>query len=859
MSSKSELNVEAWTEIKQIFNQLIQYPIDEIKNQFKLLPGIKPHHKNIIQELIDAHLHGLNNTITPVQSAAEAIISHNKLKPGEVLGKYTIIKMIGSGGMGQVYLAQRNEDVLQKVAIKVLNYSAFDEQIKIRFEMERRILASLEHPNIARLIDAGSDGQQAYCVMEYIEGFPIEIYCQKNQLSLTKRLELFLGICDAVSYAHSNLIVHRDLKPSNIYVNKSGDVKLLDFGIAKPLTILPGTDQVYETVVGTNSLTPQYAAPEQLSGEKITVACDIYVLGLLLYELLTDQPAMNLSGKTWGQIEQIICHDLLILPSTKARHLASQKFSVKPSIHHKKLKGDLDAIIHHSLKKSPTNRYESVRVMADDISRYLNRQPIKIKKNQKIYRLKKLIRKHWFPITAISTLFLVLTTSLSFIWHQSITIKAERDRALIEKKVAEQVTEFMVKTFNSADPQNRLGTKITAADILSQGVYQINHEQVDVQVKNRMVATLSEVYLSLSDFEAAQKLLTQYQFNAFNPDLEQQINFQQIKIKNKNGEHKESYQMILKLKEQVPLNSQLGFELRIAESQVLFALGEESAAKIASKELLETTKAQEGIKSFNYFKALLNEANTIQEKGNIDETLGILIEAKNILDNHFSHKEIESAELYNQLSKLYRQQHKYDLASAHTHKALEIAIKVYGENHLQVGISEHLLGNISIKTKQFEKAINHFNKSLAIKRKYYGDNSWQLATLYYNMGVVKSNYLKNYREGLAFYNTALKLLANSDGNRFNNYQFMRIEYTIALIESNQLEIAKTTLYELIAFFENKNRIAKINVSTAKSYLADALIKQKQYQTALPYLQSSIDYLKLGLEPDHHTLIRAKVI
>ncbi len=852
----TELTPQEWAEVKSHFNDLIQFPVDEIKQQFNIRPKIKSHHKPIILELIDAHLLGIDRTITPEQTPADTLLQQNQFKAGDKIGKYTINKIIGSGGMGQVYLAQRHEDVVQKVAIKVLSFHGFNDQSKNRFDTERRILASLEHPNIARLIDAGSVNEQTYCVMEYIEGLPIHTYCKNEKLGVVERLELFLGLCNAVSYAHNNLIVHRDLKPSNILITESGEVKLLDFGIAKPLAVLPGTDEVYKTLVGTNSLTPQYAAPEQINGDKITVACDIYQLGLLLFELLTDQTATNLSGKTWGEIELTICEELPAIPSRVVKNANPKNTSFNPKEQHKKLLGDLDAIITHALKKSPKDRYDSVRSFANDIQKHLNLQPIEIKNNQQLYRLKKQARKHWLPISALSLVGLILLTSSFMIWQQSLATEKERDRALTEKQVAEQVTDFMVETFSAADPQNRLGTKITAADILKQGVYQISNQSMETVVKNRLIKTLGEVYVNLADFKSAENLLNQYQFNSNDVDLDNQVNFQKTKIHQSLGNLEIANDLIQNLKKDSK-NNELELKLNILEVTNLEAIGNEEAAKKLSQNLLNTTRSQYGENSYEYFTVLLNHANAINEQGNVNKQLELISEAKSILITYFPEKEIELAEVYNQLSKLYRKKSNYELAKNYTVKGLNIASKVYGQNHLQVAISEHLLGNINSESGAYNQALKHFERSLEIKKLFFGEETWQLATLYYNKALIHSNQLKDYSAGLALFEKALSLLKKHQGKRYNNYQYMRIEYTLTMIELNQIDKAIPILHELIDYFGKKNTIARISESTAKSYLAHAFIINKNYIDAAVLIKSSISHLEAGLKPDHHTLLLAK--
>ncbi len=859
MTEHGGLSTEDWQMVRAIFTQVVDLPHPEAVEQIKnLCQQAESSNSELIEATVIKML-GIDQgqaelTVTPQASAIETLLKQKQLNQGDLLGKYQILKKIGSGGMGQVYLAQRDDEVRQLLAIKTVDRRLIDERSQQRFDTERRILASLEHPNIARLIDAGTEGDQAFYVMEYVEGIAIDQYCTTKQLNLNQRLLLFLEICKAVNYAHNNLVVHRDLKPSNILVTADGQVKLLDFGIAKPLKVLPGTEQLQETLVGTAALTPQYAAPEQLKGQTITVACDVYVLGLLLYQLITDQHAFDLDGKTWGEIEKIVAQDLPGLPS---KRLLKNNHKNKPDWGHK-LKGDLDAIVSHALKKEPESRYSNVKELAADIQHFLHHEPIQIKSNQTLYRLQKNLRKHWLACSAAAIIFSVLTVSSWLIWQQSQTIKAERDKALTEKRVAEEVTDFLVETFESADPKNRLGTKITAADILRQGEYQINSTELDARVKNRLVAALGTVYLSLAEFDAATTLLEQYKPVLSDDSQNQKVSLTKAQLHKKLGDKNAALSLIEQLEKVLQPHSEAAIETAIIKSELLLSMGDQVTAKKLSQALLDQTQRQFGENSLWYVKTLINHSNIKSEVGNQDESLDEYLLAKVIMEQFFPEKIIELAEIYNKLSRFYRKKFDHPNSLKYVLAAKEAYHKIYGESHLQISVSEHLLGNTKKRMGLYTEAIEHYERAIEIKSKYYDDEAPQMASLYYSIAAVLSSYLNQNERSLDYYEKAFRCLDQASGRGKQNLQIMRIEYTGALIELGQTAKAIALLDEMIDYFKSKNRIAGLNLAASRAYLAAAYIKEKEFSGAIILLNQAIDVLRDRLSKTDTILIRAEL-
>jgi serine/threonine protein kinase len=306
------------------------------------------------------------------------------------LGPYRLLEQIGFGGMSQVYLAERDDEHFKhQVAIKVIAAEPDTEDIVRRFRTERQILADLDHPHIVHIYDGGTtDDGRMYFVLEYVDGMAIDLYARQSELGVKERLELFLTVCSAVGYTHHNLIVHRDLKPGNILVTQDGVPKLLDFGIAKILR-QTGSPSVEDTDAGREPMTLQYASPEQMSGEAVTTATDVYALGLLLYELLTERRPYEVRGLSPAEVRHLVCESLPIKPSLIPS--AQSTPFVRPS----RLAGDLDNIVMTAIAKETQRRYATVEQLAEDVRRHLTGRPLAIARPSGWgYRFSKLVRRN---------------------------------------------------------------------------------------------------------------------------------------------------------------------------------------------------------------------------------------------------------------------------------------------------------------------------------------------------------------------------------------------------------------------------------------------------------------------------------
>jgi tetratricopeptide (TPR) repeat protein len=353
-------------------------------------------------ELVAAFGDGTNGLTTVVEAAAAGAAETEDKWTGRRVGPYRIVRPLGRGGMGAVYLAVRDDDEFHKeVAIKTLKFELEGGPSLSRFRHERQILANLEHPNIARLLDGGTTEQGTpYIVLEYVPGVPLTDWCEQQQLSIEQRLRLFRQVCDAVQYAHQHLIVHRDIKPSNILVTAEGVPKLLDFGIAKLLDSGSDTGEPAPTATATGAMlmTPDYASPEQFLGGEISTATDLYSLGNVLYELLTGQRPYSFQNYDAVTIARAVCEEEIRPPS---------------ALGNRRLRGDLDLIVLKAMQKEPSRRYTSVVELSEDIRRHLEGLPITARPDTLVYRATKFIRRHWAGVAAAVAVVAALAVGLA--------------------------------------------------------------------------------------------------------------------------------------------------------------------------------------------------------------------------------------------------------------------------------------------------------------------------------------------------------------------------------------------------------------------------------------------------------------
>lgn len=442
---------QKWQQIKDVFQSAIE--IDSGRRSSFLREACRGDGelRNEVERLIVLHEQAGEFIETPAVDLTVALFNEEPDQSviGKRVGHYDVVREIGQGGMGAVYLGVRADDQYQKrVAIKLVKQGMDSAGILRRFRTERQILAGLDHPNIARLLDGGTtDEGLPYFVMDYIEGLPIDDYCDTNRLTTAERLTLFRRVCSAVQYAHQNLIVHRDIKPSNVLITVEGTPKLLDFGIAKLTNPELSSVSVEETLTALRPLTPAYASPEQVRGLAITTASDVYSLGVVLYELLTGHAPYRFKSRDPHEIAHVICEEEPRKPSTAVRQIetlsgehggtgttltpeiVSRTREGQPEKLRRKLSGDLDNIVLMAMRKEPLRRYTSVEQLSEDIRRHLEGLPVIARKDTFGYRSSKFIKRHKVGVIAATLIVVSLVAGIFATLWQARIARQERAEA----------------------------------------------------------------------------------------------------------------------------------------------------------------------------------------------------------------------------------------------------------------------------------------------------------------------------------------------------------------------------------------------------------------------------------------------
>ncbi len=434
------------------------------------------------------------------------------------IGPWRILRLLGRGGMGQVYLAERDDDQYrEQVALKVVRSDYHADLLDERFRAERQILARLRHPNIATLLDGGvTDDGRPYLVMQYESGLPITAYCDEHTLPVRDRLTLFATVCDAVHFAHTNLVVHRDLKPSNILVDDDGRPRLLDFGIAK---ILEGGLDVTRPVTGDMRLfSPDHAAPEQVRGEPVTTATDVYALGILLYELLAGRRPFR-SGDTGPlELHRQVCEEPPTRPSDNVSSLARNTpgeaaatgpaalRGTRPGLLVQTLKGDLDQIVLKALRKEPHRRYASAGQFADDVRRYLAGLPVDAQPDAVGYRVRKFVGRHRLGVATAAAVALLTVGFAGTMAAASTRLAREQVRTQEALDRAETVSEYLIGLFDAANPEED-PSGLSAPELLARGVERAEQLADQPAVQAQMLHSIGRAYSSLARYDEARPLL----------------------------------------------------------------------------------------------------------------------------------------------------------------------------------------------------------------------------------------------------------------------------------------------------------------------------------------------------------------
>ena len=659
---------------------------------------------------------------------------------GRQVGPYTIQRSLGRGGMGDVYLAVRHHPFKRYVALKIIRRGIDTRDVLMRFEVERQILASLSHPNVARLYDGGMTSEGLpYFAMEYVQGKQITEYCDANHLSIDERIKLFQIVCDAVQHTHQNLIIHRDLKPSNILVTKEGVVKLLDFGIAKLLNPHLSPLSLPATNTDLRPMTPEYASPEQVRGESLTTASDTYSLGVLLYELLTGHRPYHLKNRTESEITRVVCEVDPERPSTRITHaertakesgttreITPEEVSRTRGIPINRLKrllrGDLDNIVMMALHKDVRHRYGTAEQLRKDLDRYLDGRPVQARSYSTGYRFRKFVQRHRVETGA----FLVVLASLiiglgAALWQWNIA-QQERDRSNQALAQSEAVTAFVTDLFEANSPNVSRGEDLTARMLLDYGVEKLDELNDQPAAQAELLMVIGRMHRVLGNYDEAEDL------------------FLQSLQKNKaviGEEHVDVANLYL----------ELGM---LHRNKANFTEADSFLSRAVN-----LYAALSGAKNPELLRAKSHQARSFSLGGDHERAEPILREVLGLqIQVHGAeHQDVAQTSTY--LARVLRSTAQYEEAEVMYREALRIYRAVYGNEHTQTATSMNNLGMLLREIGQYPEAEVMYREALAVQRKLHGEANVDLAAMINNLArlmVLQSKYDEAeqlHREALA--------------------------------------------------------------------------------------------------------------
>ncbi|MDZ7807022.1 MAG: serine/threonine-protein kinase [Gracilimonas sp.] len=807
------MDTEQWQQIEKIIDLALELDIAKrkefVQQQCKHNPELYDQVINMldyIQEVDDTDFlkPGSLNLKTLLKNFdSDASVHSFKSLIGKRISHFTLTELLGEGGMATVYKGERQDgSVNQIVAIKILYNNLQSNESHIRFKVEQEILANLTHSNIAHFLDAGiTEEGNPYLIMEFVDGMPISEYCRSKVISQKEKLKLFKNLCSAVGYAHRNLVVHRDLKPNNIYVTNDGQVKVLDFSIAKLLDPDFSSQNMVQTRTGLRLLSPAYSAPEQFMSEPITTATDVYTLGLVLYEIVTGNRAVESKKKSLKEIEQLICGGNLD----------------KTLTHSKELDSDLKSIILKAIRKEPEYRYESASQLLEDINNYEDELPVTAQNGTAKYRISKFSKRHWKSLsTAMAVLLLFVTTGFIYTYQ----IKQESEKAAIEAKRAQVISNFLFSIFNSAAVENYTKNP-TAEQLLENGSkIALTSFENQPQVKEYLLRNIGNIYSDLGYLQKANNLLNNALSlceNSTDRNSELRAN-----CYNDYGSFQVEIENFDKAKKYLTLSSEI-------------------ISKFPNnKELKAINLAELGWVAYNHGN--LSNADSL-----VGQSLAI---KQSIFENR--HSEIGLSLLY--LGWIKNAKGKYRKADSLFTESIEIFELYTPKKDFRKAHAMNGKGRNLYDLNRMPEADSVMQISIPLNKKVYGEYSTEYATALRIMGLIKTQ-LGQYDESQRYLEQALEKYAHALGRETSMYNNALNDLALVHFHKKEYQKSIDTFKTIISL--NKQILGETHpeIATGLSNLATILDITGNSLEAIPYFNEALKVAKMNYRDSHPKLIR----
>lgn len=734
---------------------------------------------------------------------------------GKQIGPYVIRRLIGEGGMGAVYLAERTEGGFeQKVAIKFMRGGFYSLYLRERFNSEKQILSKLNHPNIARLLDGGiTDDGSPYFIMEYVDGKPVDVYCRENNLKLNERLSLFQQICRAVQFAHSKLIIHRDLKPENIYITPDGEVKVMDFGIAKLLTPDADDELAIRTREGHIIASFEFAAPEQVGAGQPSVETDVYGLGALLYLLSTEEVLFQFKTKSLPEIESVIRSET---PPNPRNHSKGYIGAISK---------DLESIILKALRKEPEQRYESVLHLREEIERHQKGFPVQARKGTLRYKTVKFLKRNRAGL-AVSAFFIISAIGFTVYHIQKLT--EERNISQIEAEKARNINNFMIDIFDASDPVQNVDSVLTAKDLVLRGQKNLVNQDIDASLKINLISSLAAASKSLGEYKIAENLYLEadslsnqeYEKDSYEVSLSK-LNLGDFYSLLRNNEKSEFF-----LQKARPFYNKNSEIYPRDYANLIYHLGNIymrteriDSSLVLLKESLNIHKELDSEQS-----VLLNIQNAIgrgyRALGKNEEAETVFLEIlRNLNSNQGINDNVLLATL-NNLALINLSKDQFEAALTYFLQALDLVKQIYDEEH---PYTLTILGNI-IGTNGYlkkEKDIqNYAVEYIRISKLLNSDNSWQHARDLRYLGIVYFR-INSFEASVEYLNKSVQLFNNSLGPEHNWAINTLLFYAFSLFNYNHSEGEKVYNEAIEKLINNITTYSYTDLSHLNSMIEDA--------------------------------------
>lgn len=818
------MDQQRWKQVETIFADAIELASGERESFVRKQCGDDDELFGEVMKLVraDDKAHSLFSG-----GAAEALgLPKQFSMVGRRIGSFELVREIGSGGMGVVYLGRRADGQFdQEVAIKLIKRGMDTEQILARFQIERQILARLDHPNIARLLDGGiSEDGLPYFTMEYVEGLPIDVYCDKHRLGVEQRLTLFLAACEAVAYAQRNLVVHRDLKPANIVVTSAGQVKLLDFGIAKVLSDdVLAVEQEHLTRTGFRVMTPGYASPEQVRGEPVTTASDVYSLGVILYELLTGRRPYDVTGESINEIEKAIVSTDPRKPSTA---VVSGNGAVKtptggltdpkslseirgssPDRLSRRLSGDLDNICLMALRKDPVRRYDSVEKLREDIRRHLAGLPIMARAESLAYTFHRFVWRHRVAVTAAVAIMVLIGALVTF---YTVRLSQERDKARTEARKAAEVSDFLTGLFEIADPLQSNGETVTARELLERGSERIATDLADQPgVQSNMLFVIGNAYYNLGLYESA----ISAQEQAYRLAREAY------------GERSEQVgKTLLMLASLQDINGSYDSAIVLGRTAV---------------DILTDLRGQHDTLTAN---AINDLAVSLRHNGDFEESEVYYRKALALRKELRGPRHGDVAHTLNHLGRLVQAQGRLQEAEQFFREGLEIRREYFGtDRNADVGASYAALGGCLSAQGKYEEAVEMYRHAIVSFSSVVGESHPYTAGTIASCGRALLN-LGRYKESGEMIRQAMaiqeRILPQDHPQRSNSLYYLGDWYE----RQGFADSAETVFRQVLAIREKSYPLGNWQIAQVQGSLGEVLLEQGKVDEAARYIKDSYDAL-----------------